>query len=708
MKPYRHHYQVLSGAFLILLATQISSEAIAQEKKAPLQPPVAPNIIAQTPTIEIKDTQPGLNRSSSPPPPVGQPTYTQTNPPNPSQPNPNVEYPDPTILIDGQPVPPGGNAPPQPYLPRAVAPPVGDMAVSNIDASLDKIDLGTIAIVPRMVLKQAPVREVLISLARFANLNVVFIDDQPTTATSTSGQTVAPVTSSTLTMDLSNEPLQEVFNSVLLLSGLQANRRGNTIYVGAKLPDGARNLISRTIRLNQVNSNLAATFLASQGAEVQQLVIPVTEVRDPVTNRVLERRQEAAKLEPITAERPEGDNSPLLLNGLKAAPDSRLNSMTLIGEPRKVEIATSFLTQLDARRRQVAINVKVVDINLSNIERFSSSFSFGFDDGFVVQDQGTGILNFGGQNPPTAQQATGSIFYPTIVPLQVPGAGAITPFFDRQLAPFGDVTRGVNDFSNTVSPYSRASFGTNNNPFQPGVSDVQVDDTGRITYEYQIPNLYQYPQKFLLTLQSQIESGNAKILTDPTLVVQEGQEATVQLTQQVLSSITSSIDVESGVRTVTPVISDAGLVLNVNIERIDDNGFINFTVNPTISAPGDTTSFSSGIDATNQITLLNTRALNSGLMRLRDGQTLIVSGIIQESDRATVSKVPVLGDLPLLGALFRRTENTTERREVIILLTPQIIEENSGFGYNYRPGPEAAKMLKQQGFPIQGTPSTQP
>jgi type IV pilus assembly protein PilQ len=59
----------------------------------------------------------------------------------------------------------------------------------------------------------------------------------------------------------------------------------------------------------------------------------------------------------------------------------------MVGEPRKVEIATAFLMQLDARRRQVAVNVKIVDINLNNQQDFSSSFSFGVDDTFVVQDQ---------------------------------------------------------------------------------------------------------------------------------------------------------------------------------------------------------------------------------------------------------------------------------------------------------------------------------
>jgi type IV pilus assembly protein PilQ len=102
--------------------------------------------------------------------------------------------------------------------------------------------------------------------------------------------------------------------------------------------------------------------------------------------------------------------------------------------------------------------------------------------------------------------------------------------------------------------------------------------------------------------------------------------------------------------------------------------------------------------------LVQERRLQSGQIRLRDGQTLILSGIIQETDQTTVSKVPILGDIPLLGALFRSTSRQNGRQEVIVLLTPQIIEDSMGssFGYNYTPGPEARQLLQQRGFPSQG------
>ncbi|MCA6517821.1 MAG: hypothetical protein IM556_04075, partial [Pseudanabaena sp. M110S1SP2A07QC] len=78
-----------------------------------------------------------------------------------------------------------------------------------------------------------------------------------------------------------------------------------------------------------------------------------------------------------------------------------------------------------------------------------------------------------------------------------------------------------------------------------------------------------------------------------------------------------------------------------------------------------------------------------------DGQSLGLSGVIQDSDRESVSKVPILGDLPIIGALFRNTQSINSRAEVIIIVTPRIIDDsqNANWGYTYQPGPEVQKVL---------------
>lgn len=689
------------------------------------------NFIAQIPTHSEQRYTPQNNSSQTPDVLVPNPQVviedTNTNPDNFVREIEDTNS-NPNNFIQGQ-------EPTQPTLPRAVAPAVGDMAVSNIDTSPEAIDLGTVAIVPRLVLREAPVREVLSLLARSAGLNLVFTDTQAPGQPPAEGAQ-APTGEQTISLDLENEPVQEVFNSVLLVSGLNANRKGNTIYVGSNLPAQARNLISRTLRLNQVRAENAALFLASQGAEGQRLVTEINEVVDPETGRVVQRTERPATLQNLSGGG-EGQNAqsttPSLLKGLQISTDDRLNSVTLVGEPRKVEFATALLTQLDARRRQVAVNVKVIDVNLLNQDIFNSSFSFGINDTFFVQDQGAATLRFGSSSPPTSAEInspTGRAANPPIIANPFGGANTFIDFTDTTefaipgLVPVdeeGNLLQNTAQFFNRIGDFSSNPLGTGITEFELGENatifldeegNPLLDQDGNILFSPGIgatataalPSLFQYPRRFLSSLQAQITNGNAKVLTDPTLVVQEGQQATVRLAQNIVESVRTEIDAESGTRTITPVIAEAGLVLTVNVERIDDNGFISLSVSPTVSSVGQTQNFDSGGGAVNQLNLLSRREVSSGLIRLRDGQTLILSGIIQDQERTTVSKVPLLGDIPLLGALFRSTDKANERAEVIVLLTPQIVDEQAEFGYNYNPSKETRQMLQQRGFQLPDTP----
>jgi type IV pilus assembly protein PilQ len=688
----------------------------------------SPTILAQTPTPEPVAQQ----QAPASPTPVVPTVIPQPIVPAPT---PDVLVPNPRITIDGVPAPATGAvqpvAPAPPFLPRAIAPPVGDIAISNINAAASSIDLGTGVRVPRLVLREAPVREVLALLARSAGLNLAFTGEGG--ARPGGGQGAAPAgAQQTISLDLEDEPVQDVFNYVLRISGLQANRVGRTIFVGSQLPDAARNIVARTLRLNQVAADIAVGFLIAQGAEQQQIVnqTTLTVVGEGAAAQRIENT--TTTVQRITAQTQgqgqgqgvQGPTGPLMLRGLLVTPDDRLNLVTLVGEPRQVEIASALLTQLDLRRRQVAVNVKIIDVNLLGTDAFNSSFSFGIGDSFFVNDGGAASFNYGGLNPPNQLQVSGSPVSPPLIGnpfgganifrdpnnfIAVPETAPGTTITDARTGSVFRTPRGAGSFN---SPFVRLT-----DPLQPGFTNITpatndliaIDRNGNITVTpgtdgtvtFALPTLFQYPTRFLSALQAQITSGNAKILTDPTLVVQEGETATVNLTQEVVGNISSETESTNNLttRTVTAQIREAGLILEIAVNRIDDNGFISLAVNPRVTAIGARQNLSVG-DDTNQIALLNVRQLRSGQIRLRDGQTLILSGIIQESDRTEVSKVPILGDIPLLGALFRSTNRSNQRQEVIVLLTPQIIDDSAGssFGYNYTPGRESRQILQREGI----------
>ena len=666
----------------IIFSAAVSSGEIAQRPQPNSFPP--PSEVTPPP-LEPRTSPVQPERNLAPP---RETTTTQES---------EILLPDSGLTGDGFPTLPGQPSTSEvpPFLPRAVAPPVGDIAISNINPSVEVIDLSTQEKIPRLVLRDAPVRDVLALLARTAGLNVAYSSGEEKEG------------EQTISLDIENEPVQDVFNYVLRLSGLQANRVGNTIFVGQELPAQARNVVVRSFRLNQVSAQEAAGFLVSLGAEsaivTSQPVTQVNTVNIPGTNQAITNTETITRtvVQPL---RYDPQDAIPILDGLQIAVDNRLNSITLVGSPQKVEIAAAQLIQLDLRQRQVAVNVKVIDISLSANENFSSSFSFGVNDSFFINDSGAASLNFGSLQPANQTQQTSSS------PLARPLVGNPIigdPFFDSQRrfdVPFTgrpNVNQGDGTFLRPIAP-------TTGEPTRVGISDyepseVDVDDNGilDVTLGQATFSLFPqilYPKRFLSRLEARIVSGNAKILTDPTLVVQEGEIASIRLVENVVRSVVSNFtDVAGSSRETRSIqFEDVGLTLAIQVERIDDNGFVTVTVNPEISSLADRIE----TDPNNPAQFgreITKRRVESGKIRLRDGQTLIISGIIQEEERTTVSKIPLLGDLPIIGALFRNSRDENERAETIVLLTPQILDDGdrSSWGYRYNPSPDALQMMER-------------
>ena len=82
-------------------------------------------------------------------------------------------------------------------------------------------------------------------------------------------------------------------------------------------------------------------------------------------------------------------------------------------------------------------------------------------------------------------------------------------------------------------------------------------------------------------------------------------------------------------------------------------------------------------------------------MRVRDGQTLVLTGVISDSDSQEIRKWPVLGDIPFIGQFFRSSAGQRSKRELVILVSPRIINDTDGgtFGYGYRPDLPAARQI---------------
>ncbi len=535
------------------------------------------------------------------------------------------------------PITPPGQVPP--LIGRAIAPPLGDIAVSNVSVPGIRITFTNNQRISRLVLSNANVSDVLAMLARAARTNLVFQasasnpsatpsgSSTPGTGTSPAPAATAPI-SQKVSLDLANVSIEEAFNSIVSISGLQATRMGNTILVGENLPSSAVKLVSRTVRLNQAKATTASNYLNLQGAAVSTITVPRQFVPSgsgtsgsgtasggsgtTVSSDIIV--QESGPV--ITTLQP--PNTPGVyypLKGLTVASDERLNQVTIVGREELVKLAAEYLQQLDLRKRQVSINVKVVDLNLEDLNALNASFSFRVGDTFVTGNKGVLGLNLG----------------PAVLPISPTPPGTVP----------------------ITSPSQQILLG---------------------------------PQ-FLASINATIQNGNAKLLTDPTLIVQEGERSLVNITSQIVSKITCTTTTTNGGNTIAanPELVEAGLKLGVDVDRVDDNGFVTIQVTPDITAPLPqikTGTCGGGIESF--VTPLQKRSTASGRIRIRDGQTLVLSGVIQDSERNTSYKIPLLGDIPILGALFRGSETLRERREVIVVLTPRIIDDTqfstTGYG----------------------------
>jgi len=394
---------------------------------------------------------------------------------------------------------------------------------------------------------------------------------------------------------------------------------------------------------------------------------------------------------------------PLL--GLIGTTDRRLGTITLIGNSYLVSIAENYLKQLDLRKRQVAVNVKILNIDLENDTTIRNDFSTMIGDTFIVSNDGQAMVNFGNLKPAgsgAGTLATGGTpltgVYPFVLPkdqmfLDVPYSQTpyspprrtrIFPSADFVDPVTGRVRRGIK------ARTPRAGFGPYANPQQPGIT--KIDANGVATFE--TPANFKYPQNQLFDyLTALVRSSGAKTISNPTLLVQEGEDAQVQAVESVITDV-SVTDNANSTTTTTTTREDAGLTLKVQAEKIDDNGFVTLSLQPEVSVavPGDRVN-AGGLPV--QLFNIVKRQLDSGKIRLRDGQTLFLTGVMSDAETTIVKKWPVLGDVPFFGQFFRSSTTGRRKRELVIIVTPKIINDDQGgsYGYGYQPASQEARKF---------------
>ncbi|MBQ6516124.1 hypothetical protein IJI31_02980 [bacterium] len=178
-----------------------------------------------------------------------------------------------------------------------------------------------------------------------------------------------------------------------------------------------------------------------------------------------------------------------------------------------------------------------------------------------------------------------------------------------------------------------------------------------------------------------LENKKGKVLSNPKILITNGEESTIDLTgdyiksskaEYLTSTSTGGTSVGATQRTYD-IGSDLGIKVNLT-PFISPEGYVTLNIEPDY-----TTERSTVLDDAGNIvaTLLQRRNLKLSNVRIKDNETLIIGGMMKESETKTVNKIPVLGDVPVIGAIFRSTATKKVKEEMVIMLTPRIIKENS-------------------------------
>lgn len=184
-----------------------------------------------------------------------------------------------------------------------------------------------------------------------------------------------------------------------------------------------------------------------------------------------------------------------------------------------------------------------------------------------------------------------------------------------------------------------------------------------------------------------IENKKGRVLANPKLLITSGQESIIDLTQdyvekvtsEFLSSTASGSGASGSVQRTYTIGKDQGIKISLT-PFISPEGYVTMNIKPEYATIAQEVTTPTEVEGQNdlQATLLSRRNLDLKNIRIKDGETLAIGGLIQEEDTKTVRKIPILGDLPFIGAAFRSSDTTKTKNELVIMLTPKIINDDAG------------------------------
>ncbi len=323
--------------------------------------------------------------------------------------------------------------------------------------------------------------------------------------------------------------------------------------------------------------------------------------------------------------------------GLRITADPSTNSVIIIGSRRDYETVKAVIEQLDIRRKQVFVEAAILEVSLDKLRSFGTNLSIGF----TINDNN---LAFG---------------------------GTILPGVPSLLGVAADPENSVN----LVGSLSGLFLGVIG-------EEVDPDGSGPIP---PIPS-------FSALFQALTSLTDVNVLSTPSIITTDNEPAEI-VVADVIPFPTGNTVGEGGVTVQTIQREPVGIRLSIT-PQISEGDFLNLNILTEVSAIRDAPA---GLNTAQFGIATTTRTADSSVV-VKDGQTIVIGGLVQDREGVLQNRVPVLGRIPVLGNLFKFKQRQSQKINLMILLTPRIVETEADMQELLEDRQRRNMLLQERGF----------
>ncbi|MGE0367965.1 MAG: type II secretion system secretin GspD [Candidatus Dadabacteria bacterium] len=323
---------------------------------------------------------------------------------------------------------------------------------------------------------------------------------------------------------------------------------------------------------------------------------------------------------------------------IRVTADPSTNSLIIIGSRRDYETIREVIKELDVRRKQVFVEAAILEVSLDKLRSFGTNLSIGF----TVNDD---TLGFGG----------------TVLP-GVPSLLGVAADPDASINVLGSLS-GL--FLGVVG------------------EEVDPDGSGPIP---PIPS-------FSALFQALTSLTDVNVLSTPSIITTDNEPAEI-IVADVIPFPTGSTVGDSGVTVQTIQREPVGIRLSIT-PQISEGDFLNLNILTEVSAIRDTPV--QGLNTAQFGIATTTRTADSSVV-VKNGQTIVIGGLVQDRESVLQNRVPVLGNIPFLGNLFKFKQRQSQKINLMILLTPRIVENELDMQRILEERQRRNMLLQERGF----------